>query len=244
MAHVDIRIELEGGEPEHGWLRYAPGGTVRGTLRITPNEPMECRHVWVRLEWMTEGRGTRDTGRAAELTAYQGRIPAEGIIQKFALTLPEQPHSYRGKLVSIVWGVVAEVDVSWMKKPRAIQSFVMAPGPHPAPNDQPEAASSAAEDEEVALPEPVAATTPRPPATTWEPAGWDLIIVSPGLQFRELGRALMDVMPDTDMAAVQRANSIEPLKLLRNVPEQQARQAAARLQGAGATTEVHPSGPE
>ena len=232
MAHVDIRIELEGGTPEHGWIRYTPGETVHGTLRVTPQEPMECRHVWVRLEWMTEGRGTRDTGKAAELDAYQGPIPADGLIQKFALTLPEQPHSYRGRLVSIVWGVVAELDVSWMKKPRALQSFVVAPAPHRELNAEPLA------------PVPDQPAIDQPAPVTPRPAAWDLILVSPGLQFRELGQALMEVTPDADMSAVQRANSIEPLKLLRNVPEEQARQAAARLQGAGATTEVLPSRPE
>ena len=86
---------------------YRPGETVRGAAYWTLNGEPES--VEVRLFWRTEGKGTSDTEIVASKVFEN---PARTDRRDFALTLPDGPYSYAGKLIAILWSVevVAEPD--------------------------------------------------------------------------------------------------------------------------------------
>jgi len=128
MANVIINIALRDGQPNGGILNYTPGQTVRGSVEITPGADFNCKHVYIRLEWHTEGRGDRDQQHVAQVDVFQGTLAAR--IPRtfdFALALPHEPWSYAGHYVNIVWAVVVDIDVAWAVNPKQNQPFVMAP---------------------------------------------------------------------------------------------------------------------
>ena len=75
---------------------------------------MSGRAVWqlnlqpeameIRLFWYTSGKGDQDT-ELIDTKRYQ-RIATTGD-QEFSFTLPHQPYSFSGKLISLIWAVEA-----------------------------------------------------------------------------------------------------------------------------------------
>ncbi len=133
---VQIRVLLDGGVESAGIRHYPPGGSLSGAVEVVPGEDVRCGHLWVRLEWHTEGRGDRDQGKVMEQDVYQGDLRAgTPVTFPFAFSLPDAPWSYAGHYVNIVWGIAVDVDVPWSRNPRYTQPFVMAPleGAQPGP---------------------------------------------------------------------------------------------------------------
>src|SRR3712207_5153293 len=123
MSNAFIEITLHGGETVEEDVddlqRYVPGGTVRGSIRVTADADVSCKHLWARLQWHTEGRGDRDEGGVAEQDLFQGKLPARvPTSYDFAFTLPHEPWSYAGHLVSVVWEIAVSLDVPWGVDPR------------------------------------------------------------------------------------------------------------------------------
>jgi len=110
------RLELSLNAP--GAL-YFPGEELRGTLVWELERDPD--RLEIALFWSTEGKGSTDSHTAAseawEFPGVSGR-------REFRFTLPEAPHSFTGKLISLIWGVEATC-----KKPklRAFVPFVMSP---------------------------------------------------------------------------------------------------------------------
>jgi len=131
MATAEFAIDLRGGADEEGFRRYAPGESIEGVIHVVPDDTVECRHLWVRLVWHTEGRGTRDSGRAGQVDIFRGSLRGgEERAFDFRLTAPREPWSFAGRLVSIVWEVEADLDVPWSRNPRFRQRFIVAPPWH------------------------------------------------------------------------------------------------------------------
>jgi hypothetical protein len=128
MADTIIQFTLYNGQDEGGLMRYEPGQTVRGMVQLTPDSgDLNCKHIFVRLQWHTEGRGDRDQQCIDQLDVFQGRLGARiPTTYDFAFTLPRQPWSYAGHYINIVWEIEVEVDVAWAINPRRSQPFVMA----------------------------------------------------------------------------------------------------------------------
>lgn len=128
MAKAEIEINLEDGAEAFGAIRYQPGSEVKGTAVISPDGDVACKHLYIRLEWHTEGRGTRYREQIDELDVYQGTLPA-GFPNsyEFSFRLPDEPWSYEGHYVSVVWAITVQVDVSWAKDPKVEETFVMRP---------------------------------------------------------------------------------------------------------------------
>ena len=103
LPSVSIDVTLQGGEGADGMLRYEPGDDVWGTVQVTPNADLECHHLYIRLQWHTEGRGTRDQGKLGELDVFQGTLSA-GVssAHEFRFTLPHEPWSYAGHYINII----------------------------------------------------------------------------------------------------------------------------------------------
>jgi len=128
MAHAEIRVTLDGEAGEGEAPRYKPGSIVSGTVEVTPDGDVECRHLYARLEWRTDGYGTTEQGRAGEADLFEGTLHASLPSSfPFQLTLPMEPWSYSGELIRIEWDVAVDVDVPWSINPRHRQRFVMRP---------------------------------------------------------------------------------------------------------------------
>ncbi len=128
MAQLEIEVTLDNGAESFGAVKYQPGSEVKGTVTIFPDGDVECKHLYIRLEWHTEGRGTRYQEPMDELDVYQGTLkggfPSS---YEFNFHLPDEPWSYEGHYVSVVWAVTVQVDVPWAKDAKYEEAFVMRP---------------------------------------------------------------------------------------------------------------------
>ena len=129
MSTATIEIMVEGSGMGEIAQRFTPGAIVQGSVQITPEQDLNCRHVFARLQWRTEGRGDEDKEIAAEQDLFQGVLPG-GLPRhhSFHLRLPDQPWSYAGQLVRIVWEVEVSIDLAFARDPRASFQIVMRPG--------------------------------------------------------------------------------------------------------------------
>jgi len=128
MAKADIQIELRGGEVEGGLMRFEPGASLQGTLQVTPEGDIRCNHLYVRLQWRTEGRGDRDEQRVAEVDVFQGTLQA-GMPSSdgFHFTLPREPWSYAGHYINIIWEIAVIFSIPLSPDLRYHQPFILAP---------------------------------------------------------------------------------------------------------------------
>jgi len=83
-----------------GRTEFRPGETLAGAASW--NLDTAPKAVEVRLFWYTEGRGTQDVGLVDKARFEQ---PLMSERRDFRFTLPEQPYSLSGKLVSVRWAV-------------------------------------------------------------------------------------------------------------------------------------------
>ncbi|GAG23263.1 unnamed protein product, partial [marine sediment metagenome] len=80
--------------------RFRPGEEVAGkALWILDKEP---ETVEIRLFWYTEGKGTQDIDvvDVMRIESSETRHEAE-----FKFTLPGEPYSFSGKLISLLWAL-------------------------------------------------------------------------------------------------------------------------------------------
>jgi hypothetical protein len=78
--------------------------------------------VEVRLIWFTSGRGSQDVC-VADKVRLELLQPEQA--HPFQFQLPEAPHSFSGKLISLAWAVEAVVEPA---DEAARVNFIMAPG--------------------------------------------------------------------------------------------------------------------
>jgi hypothetical protein len=93
----DIQIDYDNTE-------FTPGDTISGTL--TWNLPAGTENVALRLFWFTSGRGTQDIDLIDEQTWQIPSSPDRGN-SAFSFTLPKEPYSFSGKIVSLTWALEA-----------------------------------------------------------------------------------------------------------------------------------------
>jgi hypothetical protein len=125
---VRIEVRLRGGEQRDEALFFEPGDEVAGSVVVEADVDTECRGIWVRLIWHTEGRGDQDIGKIDEVSLSSGRLtpgaPAGG---DFRFRLPSEPWSFAGHYVSIVWAIEVTVNVPMARDPVHRERFVMRP---------------------------------------------------------------------------------------------------------------------
>ncbi len=128
MSDVSIEINLHGGEPVLDMRRYRPGEVVSGDVVIYPNKEIDARHIYIRLLWHTAGRGTKFEQKEEELDVYQGTLMA-GMPSNysFQFTIPEQPWSYEGHYIKVIWKVEVSIDLSWARDPNQEQMILVEP---------------------------------------------------------------------------------------------------------------------
>jgi len=129
MANATIQITLNGGEMLPGnILRFDPGGLMSGTIQIIPQENINAKGIYVRLQWHTQGRGDQDSAQYAELPMGSGGLTAnQPIVQPFNFTLPQQPWSFAGHYINIIWTIKVVIDIAFAPDLNTSQVFVLAP---------------------------------------------------------------------------------------------------------------------
>jgi len=95
MTELVIRTKKE-------QVAFRPGDVIEGAVGW--NSPEAVRSIELRLLWHTVGKGTEDKvivdQKKFENLESQGAAP-------FLFTAPEQPFSFSGKLISLVWDLEA-----------------------------------------------------------------------------------------------------------------------------------------
>lgn len=83
----------------------APGERIEGTaswrLEAAP------QRVEVRLFWFTRGKGTQDVGVVGTV-GFES--PSAGDEGHFSFVAPQEPHSFSGRLVTLVWALELVVE--------------------------------------------------------------------------------------------------------------------------------------
>jgi len=109
-----LRIDISGGQRV-----CKPGETIGGRVTWQVDEAPQSAEL--RLFWYTSGKGTRDIGNV-DSVVFQ--TPQMNDDRTFSLTLPREPYSFSGKLISIVWALELIVEPG---SNVARQEFVMSP---------------------------------------------------------------------------------------------------------------------
>ena len=126
--NATLEITLFNGTRENGRIRFRPGETIQGRVTITPHANIRCEHVYLRLLWRTQGRGDRYQRKIAEEDIFQGTLKkGVPLVREFTLALPQEPWSYAGTLLRIVWDIEVQVDVRQARDIRTQVSFLMRP---------------------------------------------------------------------------------------------------------------------
>jgi len=82
-----------------------PSQTVTG--RVGWQLRKEPKKAALRLFWYTEGRGTQDVEIVEELELSPAEMSHE---ENFSFTLPPQPYSFQGKLITLKWALELVID--------------------------------------------------------------------------------------------------------------------------------------
>ena len=121
-----IQIQIKGGEGKI----YHPGDIVEGVVEILPDVDIpNVRKIEVKVGWETQGKGNIDR-RAIEIWTRDDMPILEANIpfyQEFSAKLPNQPWSFHGHYINIVWAVIVKIDVARAKDLNASQRFVLQP---------------------------------------------------------------------------------------------------------------------
>ena len=129
MDQITFNVTLQEGIAEAGFMRYEPSSPISGLVQIVPNQDVNARKAAVRLRWRTEGRGDMDSESIGETEIWQGNLvkgrPVQG---QFSFQLPQQPWSYSGHYITIVWEIFVYVDVLLTGDPKFAVPFVVRPG--------------------------------------------------------------------------------------------------------------------
>ena len=99
---------------------FEPGARVTGVAAWSA--PAAPRGMELRLSWAIHGRGGRDY-KIAETIALPA--PAATERRPFLLTLPADPYSFRGKLLTLVWSLEL---VALPGEEKARVDLIVAPG--------------------------------------------------------------------------------------------------------------------
>jgi hypothetical protein len=98
---------------------FQPGEELLGAAAWKCAQPPKA--VEVRLLWFTRGRGTQD---ASVVDCRRFDQPQSEQAQPFEFRLPDAPHSFSGKLISLTWAVEIVLEPG---KDSARAEFVLAP---------------------------------------------------------------------------------------------------------------------
>ncbi len=79
---------------------YFPKDKIEGN--VSWQYDRDPKKIYVRLFWFTSGKGTEDLEIVNEITFDD---PKQAEARPFSFTLPPEPYSFSGKLVSLTWSI-------------------------------------------------------------------------------------------------------------------------------------------
>jgi hypothetical protein len=128
MAKVNFELRLEGGEMDGAYRRFTPGARIAGDAHVFPRQEINARRIVARLQWHTEGRGDKNAGVAEETVLAEGPL-TPSIPQSFSFdfTAPQEPWSYAGHYINIIWEVQIVVDIPWASDELYRERIILAP---------------------------------------------------------------------------------------------------------------------
>ena len=110
MNQLTIEIEREA---------FHPGEKIRGS--VAWSFEAEPEGVELRLFWHTEGKGDRDL-RVVDRVRFE--FPSRVGTKPFEFTLPTEPYSFSGRLISVIWAL----ELSELKSDEAaLREIVVSP---------------------------------------------------------------------------------------------------------------------
>jgi hypothetical protein len=128
MADTDIRLNLQDAKIIDGIPHYEPGSTIIGDVMLTTNGALDCRGVFVRLQWRTEGRGDREMRQIHEVVLNNGALSSNATLrQNFRFDLPGEPWSFAGHYINIIWEIDVVIDMPMAADIHKTLPFVLAP---------------------------------------------------------------------------------------------------------------------
>jgi hypothetical protein len=128
MADVNFQWEIRSGEGTESNPHFDPGAPVEGRLTISPSADLNCSGITLRLEWHTEGRGDREGNVSGETILFQGVLPGgQPSVFPFHMKAPDQPWSYSGHHIHIVWELAADIDMPLAINPKSRHPVVIRP---------------------------------------------------------------------------------------------------------------------
>lgn len=130
MSDVEMVVVANGRDSRIQPLVASPGERLAGELILTPPEAVNTRSIAIALSWHTEGRGTRFEATVTESVIHQGELRARlPTTFPFAFEVPNEPWSYAGHYVSIVWEIVVHFDLPVRRDRRLRLPLVVHPRP-------------------------------------------------------------------------------------------------------------------
>jgi hypothetical protein len=128
MAEITYQWNVRSSAQTDSSLPFEPGASIEGTVTITPQVDLNCTGIKLRLGWHTEGRGDRDYRNVEEKVVFQGVLPGgQPAVFPFQFTLPDQPWSYSGHYINILWELVADIDLPLAINPKSKYPILVRP---------------------------------------------------------------------------------------------------------------------
>ena len=104
------------------------GAGVKGQVTWSPDGDAKPRGLRVTLGWRTEGKGNRKEGTCDEAERTD-IAPGSTVTLPFEFHVPiEGPVSYDGKLMRIIWEIVAQVDLPFARDEIEKREIRVVPG--------------------------------------------------------------------------------------------------------------------
>jgi len=128
MADVSFEWNLQNPRITAASNSFEPGAMIEGRLSIIPKRDLACNSIKIRLEWHTEGRGDRDGRIVTEQEVHKGALTGDQEIAfNFQMRAPEEPWTYSGHYINILWELAAEIDLPMAINPKSVCAISIRP---------------------------------------------------------------------------------------------------------------------
>lgn len=130
LSGIDIRLR----DPETNLLSdtgigiFNPGDRLSGAVEIQPAQRIKCRKVEVALRWETQGKGSKNhTDMVTAVENVSEILPEDPLVIPFDWRMPNEPWSYHGHLINIVWKITVKVDIPWARDMKDEKILILEP---------------------------------------------------------------------------------------------------------------------
>jgi len=126
VSKCDITIEFARADRQ-----YQPGERVEGVVVVRANGDVESRGLQLERYWSTHGKGNTDKSVLDQVTLEGAATWRAGQRAEypFAFDAPSEPVSYHGHHLNVDHYVKVKVDVAWAFDPKAVEEYLVIPGP-------------------------------------------------------------------------------------------------------------------